>query len=392
MVFSFTQLITGKTEAEIFADLLAAMKSAGLPTTDWHADAPQRVVLEHGVAPASSKIWKAIGALAKSGLIRLARQLAEEDLATWEANPLDTFLGLLAQDIWQLSPYPPAFTEGTVRFINGSATLYNLNSSVVVSTTTGLRYRVAETAAVPLPGGATVWVKVKGEAPGPAYNVAAGAISRIVTSMPGVTCSNQPLGANPSWITIYGTTRESPAQVEARCVPRWARLSRTQAAPADAYVSLALDAHPDVRKVAVWSNYSHALANYKANAVTLYLGSETGPVAAAVAAAVATAISPYLGLHDVLESQPCATTTYQVLGTISVLRGADINTVRAAVEQAFIQWKRERQIGEVVLAWQIRKRVGVAGVVNFAEALTDFTPAKNALVDFDLSLLVYQVA
>lgn len=63
--------------------------------------------------------------------------------------------------------------------------------------------------------------------------------------------------------------------------------------------------------------------------------------------------------------------------------------MRGLVEAALDAYEAELDIGQTGLAWEVRARVNVEGVVNFVETLTDFVPAKNALVDINYASLAY---
>lgn len=391
MTTSWATLIAGKTQSTILTESIAALQTAGLSTTDWNPGGVVRTILDKAWAGGLSKVWEAIPDIVKGGFLRKAQELAEADLADWNADPTGHWLYLLGTEFFGVAIKPSEFTQGTVRYTNSSATPQTITPAHVVANSSGLRYTPTETKA--LPAGGTIYVKVKAESPGNAYNVAQATVTTLTVALPGVSVSNVPDPADltqTSWITTYGSDTESPKQYADRCAARWGRVTKLQALVTDGYKSLALDAHADVKKVAVWQSYSHALAGFKANSVTLYLGSNTGPVAAAVANSVKISISPYIGVHDVLEVQPCGTQTYTITGTVFVQDASLIASVRAAVEAALVAYNGSLDIGQKIYAWKIRDLVGVSGVVNFVETLADFTPNKNALVTINYAALTYQ--
>lgn len=394
MATSWATLKSGKTRATVFSELLASLQAIGFPVTDWAAGSVVRTILDNGLSAAAELLWSAVSSVAQGGFVRLAQGLAEADLASWTADPSQHWLYLLATELFDTTPKSSAFTEGTIRFTNGGAGAQSITAAQIVANTAGLRWTPiskADGAALPVnvAAGASVDILVRAESAGQNYNVGEGSITTLVGSLPGVTVSNLPYAGAASWIVTYGANTETPKQVADRCIERWGRLTKLQALPADGYKSLAKEAHPQVKKVAVWSNYSHALAGFKANAVTVYLGTDNGPVAAAVATAVQTAMTPYIGICDVLEVQPCGTATWTVRGTVYVSDAALIPTVRGLVEAALDAYEAELDIGQTGLAWEVRARVNVEGVVNFVETLTDFVPAKNALVDINYASLAY---
>lgn len=390
---SWADLFNGKSRATIFAQILAGLKGIGFRIDDWEPGAVVRTILDVGFSAAFSINWDAIASVTKGGFLRLAQGLAEDDIVSWNTSPQDHWLYLLATQLFFTTPKLSEFTVGTVRFRNTSTNAQTLTPSHVVKTTGGLRYAPLA-ASTALPAGGSVWISCKADEPGGAYNVGEGAINTLTVSLPGVDVRNEPDPAVPtqtSWITTYGSDTETPKELADRCAERWGRLSKLQALPADAYKSLAKESHSQVRKVAVWPNFSDARGVMWPNAVTLYLGGESGPVAAAVATLVLFAMAPYVGIHDTLECVPCGTATMTITGTIFVRDGGLIATTKAAVEAALVADQATLDIGQTVHAWRIRKVVAVSGVENFTETLADFVPAKNALVAYNYAGIVYAV-
>lgn len=397
---SFSEITTGKTEASLFTTLKDKLTGKGLPTLFWGDGDPIPVILEHGLSPLLSTAYGFAADIAKGGALRLARALAESDIATWNTDPLSTFLGWLALENYSVTPKPPAIASGWERLTNPTASPITVPLAAAFKTATGLIYRMAETAAVTVPAGAgvglpPVYVTIQAEKPGPAYNVDPGTITSLVTSIAGLQVSNQPQPPATNWLVTYGGDRETPAAVEARCRANWGRLSRLQTAPADAYVALALD--PDVtsttavKKVVAWSNYSHATGTYKANSVTLYLAGDAGPVTAAQAALVRTGMLPYIGIHDVLEVQPCATATISPTLTCYVDAEVDKGPAGRALFDKLVLLQQQLQIGGTLYASSVRRCADVAQIAVTEDSLVDQTPAKNALITIGTGNISFQV-
>lgn len=397
---SYADLVAGRSAADLFTELLALLKGKGLPTTEWDTGEPIPVILRWGLSPILNKVYTLASVIARGGILTGARELAEADLAKWEASASTTFLGWLAKDFFAVTPKPPTFTVGTERFTNNAAAARTVTTATIVATLSGLRYRVTDPAApIVLAPGETRSIQITAETTGSSYNVAAQTITRLITSLPGVTVSNQPAPPNVSWITNYGAGLERPREVEARCRFRWARLSRLQVSPVDAYRSAALD--PDltgtaaIRKVAVWKHFSPVVVGNSPNAVTLFLAGEGGPVTIAQADQVYSALRPYIGLHDELFVRPCIAASYAPAGTVRVASPADVAAVTAGLQTVFSARQADLQIGQPVLAWEVRTWVGdrdtapaLARVVNFVETLVDYIPVKNALVALSPSNLI----
>lgn len=387
---SWSQLKDGRTQAQIFSDILARLKGIGFRVDDWSIGAVVRTILDVGFSGALEALWSGVSSVTRGGFLRLAQELAEADIVDWTANPQDHWLYLLAVHFYETQPKPSAFTLGTIEYVNASNTPQTITPSHVVKHPSELLYAPIETKA--LPALSSVWVRVQADQPGAAYNVAEDTITALTVSLPGVTVRNRPDPAIPgqtSWILTYGADTESPKELADRCAFRWARLAKLQTLVEDGYRSLALESHPDVRKVAVWSNYSHALGGFKANSVTLYLGNLSGPVAAGVAAAVKVSMDPYVGICDVLEVEPCGVALWAPVATIYVTEPQHIPQAVIDVARALLDYQALLNIGETGLAWEVRARCNVPNVYNVVDAMTDFTPAKNALVSIRATGLTF---
>jgi len=397
---SFREIAAGKDEVTLYQALLDKLKGKGLPTLFWGGGDPTPVMLEHGFSPLLSTVYSYAADMAKGGALRLARALAELDIATWNEDPLATFLGWLALEDFSVKVKPPAFAVGTERLTNPTAAPIVVPRAAAFATNTGLIYRMTDPTAITVPAGAgvglpAVYVTIQAEKSGPAYNVDPGTIIKLVTSIAGLQVSNQAAPPATSWLITYGGNRETPAAVEARCRANWGRLARLQTAPADAYIALALDSDitgtTAVKKVAVWPNYSHALGGYKANTVTLYLAGDAGPVTAAEAALVRAAMLPYIGLHDQLEVQPCGTATISPVLVCYVDAEVDKVPAAAALFARLILLQQQLQIGGTLFASSVRRTADVPQIAVTEDALVDQTPAKNALITIGTGGITFQV-
>ena len=151
MAASFLEIVTGKTEAEVFADILTRLQGRGLPTVSWATADPQQVVLEHGHSPLLALLYGYASTVAQGGLLRLAARLAELQADVWEADPQSTFLGWLAPDWYAVDPLPPAFTIGALRLINTTGAALTVPRGASFRTDTGLIFKLAESGAVLAP-------------------------------------------------------------------------------------------------------------------------------------------------------------------------------------------------------------------------------------------------
>lgn len=394
---TYKEILAGLTPASAYQALLDLLKGKGLPVLSWASGDPIPVMLEHGFARVLSTLYGFASSTARGMFISGARYLAEQDLATWEADPEATFLWHLATQVYRVTPQPPAFAEQTLLLTNSSAAALPVPASLLVRTATGLVYRMNEAAAVTVPGNGTSFVKVKAEKAGPDYNVAAGQINQLVSTVAGLTVSNQPQPPATTPVLVFGGFRQRPADVEAQCLANWGRLARLQTAPADAYRALALDSSVTgssaVKKVAVWPHHDPDLPapGNKGNAVGIYLAGDAAPVPPALAVQVQAALLPYIGLHDTLKVRPSGTVTYLPTGTVIARQAADVPAIIFALVAAQQQLQVATQIGQTVTAFAVRRAVAaIPQVKDFVESLTDFVPAKNALVTISFANFVVQ--
>lgn len=390
---TYAEITTPKDEPTVFGllvgKLAAAATSLGvdIPATYWQGGDPIPSILRHGLTPMLAQMYSYARDIARGGTLRGAQALAEAQIALWEADPLNTFLGWLAQEIFDLTPAPPVFAQGWLRVTNAGGPTTLPATFSVRDPSTGLQFTLVGGAQT-VPRGDS-YVQIRANAAGPDYNLAAGTITRLVSSLAGITVTNQPQPPAGSWLITYGARRESPARTVERCRGRWALQPPLQTAPADAYRALALN--PDVtgtsapKKVAVWGHYRDGVG-HAPNYVTLYLAGDAAPVDNATADQVRDALRPFLGVHDLLVVKPSGSVTYPPVLATYVAAAADIPVVLAALEQQRRLLQARLDIGQPVYASDIRRCVlSIPQVKVQRDTLTDFVPAKNALIALDFS-------
>jgi len=103
---------------------------------------------------------------------------------------------------------------------------------------------------VPIPSGGTVYMVCEAEVGGAiAGNVANGTITRMVTTLAGVTCSNPAFGTSGRSLLRSGVDRELDPRLQNRNRTKWGTLSVEN--PRIAVINLALNASPSILKAAV---------------------------------------------------------------------------------------------------------------------------------------------
>lgn len=257
---TWNELISGKTPQQVFAELLAAFDGLTPPiqTADWGPTSSIRQLLGKGVSPVIARVFAAVADTTKGHHLRLAQRLAEErGAADWEARSEDSFLVLLARQRYGVEPHPPLFTEGLLRFTAAAnAGPYNIAPGQLWATTDGgLRFNNSNAEALTLPKGGTVDVPIRAEAAGSRYSlVSVGQINTkngrgsLNVSLPGVAVE---LAAqdNGTWITAYGSDKETPKELADRCATRMAAIGQdggrgAVTGPTDMLVYRAKTAHP----------------------------------------------------------------------------------------------------------------------------------------------------
>lgn len=169
-----------------------------------------------------------------------------------------------------------------------------------------------------LPQGLSLTLSFRAESPGSAYNVGAGTVSVLFTSLAGVTVSNpNPVGG--SWITTPGADRETDAQAAIRAISRWPALGIGVAS--DAY-----DLWVKTASSSVTQTYVREDPATPGN-VQVYLAGNGGAVDGAVVAAVQAYVDPRAPLTTIAVVASATAVPITVAGTLYVTTG---NAVAAA--------------------------------------------------------------
>jgi uncharacterized phage protein gp47/JayE len=216
------------------------------------------------------------------------------------------WLTLLARNLYGLDRRQGAVAQGDVLLSDVlSAGPFSLAAGqLTLESTSGLRFR--NTAAATVPKGATGFaLRVQAEKPGAAYNVGLGALTKLVTALPGVTATN---GA--AWLAAQGREEESDELLRARCRARWGSLG--PAAPSGAYETWARAALADVTQVR-----ARASATVPGQVDVLVAGAG-GALSAAQVATVNSYVQARVPLANTAVVASAANRTLTVGGTVYV--------------------------------------------------------------------------
>jgi len=202
---------------------------------------------------------------------------------------------------------------------------YPIAAGKIVSTpkdSNGKRYRYTVVADTYLPAGDTsVQVLVEAEETGDAYNVAAGAITEVVSSIPGIeTVTNA-----SDWVTIEGAASESDERLRLRYYLAWDALSTGSTSAA--YLFWALSA--DVRVAVAWIDFYDPRSD---GTIDIYIVPTGGgsPSASLIAAVQAYVDARRPAGSDVLVLGP-ATKTVNIAVTIHRYAGVDQSALDASI-------------------------------------------------------------
>jgi uncharacterized phage protein gp47/JayE len=184
-VLTFEELLAGRTTDQIRARLFARLNKKDFPITDEASGAVVRTVVEAAAAAISDDVASMVPRIAGGGFVE-------------EAEP--DWLALLAHENYAVDKVGASWTIQLVklRAANGVGPYTVAAGDLVVQAASGNRYILNEGGTIPLgtntsPGNEGVDFKsllFKAESPGSQYADAAGAITTLVTPLPGVTAIN----------------------------------------------------------------------------------------------------------------------------------------------------------------------------------------------------------
>lgn len=175
MAITLAQLLATPTAAQVRDRVFARLNVAGFPISDFYPGSAGRSLLEVITSAINDEVAVLVPAIAAGSSIDLASGLwldwkAEQQYGLERSKATYTFQMVTLADTAGAGPY--SFSAG----------------DVVVMSTAGRRYILDESGT--LPKNLSVALRFKAESPGAIYAEPAGAITRLVTSYPGVAVLN----------------------------------------------------------------------------------------------------------------------------------------------------------------------------------------------------------
>lgn len=177
MTISLASLLLSETRAAIYNYALGIATGIGLPVTSWQVGDPTRS-LYHVLAAKLEAFESNVSGYIKSGFL---------DHAT------GVWLKVLAEQVYGVDVPPATYAETTVVLTNSSTTneyIIDAGDLTFASSVTGKTYRNTTGGTLALGPATTLSVTVVADEAGSASSAGAAEITRLVTSLDGVTCTN----------------------------------------------------------------------------------------------------------------------------------------------------------------------------------------------------------
>lgn len=176
MTISLASLILTETRAAIYNYALGIATGIGLPVTSWQVGDPTRS-LYHVLSAKLEAFESNVSGYIKSGFL---------DHAT------GVWLKVLAEQVYGVAVPPATYAETTVVLTNASTNLYIIDAGdlTFASSVTGKTYRNTTGGTLAVGPATTLSVTVVADEAGSASSAGAAEITRLVTALDGVTCTN----------------------------------------------------------------------------------------------------------------------------------------------------------------------------------------------------------
>lgn len=285
---------------DVFAANVSAVR---FPTTSWQpGSVPLKLVEADADQLAEAEALHV--AVASGGFLEYA------DPGLPESSPAGPWLRMLAASVYKVPWRPGVQAQGLVVLTDsasqGPFTIQP--GQLVVASTGGRLYRNSTGGTLAKSG--TLTLTVTAEDVGVAYNVPPGAVTQLLTVLPGVTVANPAIGSTGTWLTRQGTNPETQGELRNRCRNRWPTLG-TGGAPRS-YDFWATNASPEVTRVQVSPSLTLA------GAVNVYLAGPAGPVSSQAVATVQAALEKVAPTAVVPVAMAATAATVTVSGTVRV--------------------------------------------------------------------------
>ena len=176
MTISLASLILEETRAAIYDYALSIATSLGLPVTSWQVGDPTRSAY-HVLSAKLASLEGIVAGYIKSGFL---------DHAT------GVWLKVLAEQVYGVTVPPATYAETTIVLTNGSTNLYIIDAGdlTFASSVTGKTYRNTTGGTLAVGPATTLSMTVVADEAGSGSSAGAAEITRMVTTLDLVTCTN----------------------------------------------------------------------------------------------------------------------------------------------------------------------------------------------------------
>lgn len=358
-------LLSEKTQAQYFQDLMSRHRLNGVPTNTWLSLVNVGLSLTQLAAEALADLRERVRYIT-SGLFL--------ETATGAA------LTLLARSQFQLERDPATFALGRIRLISVQGAppytfaLGDLTVGTPGPSTSATRLYTNTTGGTLQPG-STLDLEFLCSTAGASGSIPTDSPLELKTAYAGVLASNPQIGNTGSWLIVAGQDEEGDDRLKLRCAARWATLGCGGSEDALFYWALARPAGYAASPVAQARVFPNQLNGNFAGAATVVVLGPAGPLQAGDLNAVkANFENPKkYPVGCVLDVKNGTTKAVTLTGTVNVWRNRQsVAEVQAGVAAALAAYQQQLLMGQSV--YPQRK---VAGIIEDG--------APTSIRDVDLS-------
>ncbi|MGB1223779.1 MAG: baseplate J/gp47 family protein [Mycobacterium sp.] len=379
-LIELSALQTPQTSDEMLASLLELAASLGFNTTSWQVGSAARTLLQI-VASVLAELTKITAEISKQGfnetassesLTELSRQHFDNTKAVATSTIGDATLTAGAG----VGPYVLAIGDVTIEHESNGKRYQNVTGGT-------------------LSASSTLELSWQAEAPGADYNLGNDTITKLVTSLAGVTVNNPADPTSGTWITTTGTDAEADATLRTRNAVKWPTLS--YAMPGRGYESMVMEADSTITRVFVDDANPGGPGT-----VYVYVATASGAVGAGVLAT----------LQAYVDARKPSTATVSVLSASVLSQGVTASiyhdgtvataTLQTNIEAAIAAYWNGLPIGGIQRqgsGWAFREALngailGVAGVVDIGTTVPtdDISLTSEQIVSLSAATLSFTAA
>jgi hypothetical protein len=335
-------LQTPLTAAQVEATILTTLTKVGVAVTNWKTSGSLRVTIA-AIATVIASVTSIIAMIASAAYL---------DYAT------GVYLTWLAYYVYGVTRIDATFASGTVTLTNGGGGSFSFAAGdvTVQNPITGATYTITQAFSLTPVGttGATVAnLSIQATASGSASTSAAGAISAIVTSILGVTCTNP--------AAVVGVDAESDPDLVTRCRDKLGSLSPN--GPAGAY-SFVAKGTTDANGINQGITRVQVSPSSHVGQVTAYLATSSG---AANSTAVSLVNAAFLTLAQPLGITASGVAATEVPVSISYIALSDGTSMLSTAQ---LQANVATALGNLFATWPVGGKIdGIGNTWLFLDSI-----------------------